>query len=82
MISGEFVEKGDTYDHPEFCITLICNQDGNVDVRSLEESKCRRRRFTRDSIRKRFFLGMPSGHTLNPSAIKTPYYNSALFQFA
>ena len=60
MISGEFVEKGDSYDHPEFCITLICNQDGNVDVRSLEESKCRRRRFTRDSIRKRFFLGMPS----------------------
>ena len=59
MISGEFVEKGDSYDHPEFCITLICNQDGNVDVRSLEESKCRRRRFTRDS-RKHFFLGMPS----------------------
>ena len=44
LISREYISIGDFVEYPELCVKLICKKDANVDVRSLEESKCRRRR--------------------------------------
>ena len=44
LISREYFSIGDFVEYPELCVKLICKKDANVDVRSLEESKCRRRR--------------------------------------
>ena len=44
IIKEEFVEFGDSIEYPEFCVKLICQNNGNVDVRSMRESSCRRRK--------------------------------------
>ena len=43
-IKQELVEFGDFIEYPEFCIKVICQDSGNIDVRSMRESDCRRRR--------------------------------------
>ena len=45
LIRREYISIGDFVEYPELCVKLVCKKDANVDVRSLEESKCRRRRF-------------------------------------
>ena len=44
LIRDEYVDTGDSIEVPELCVELICKDNTNVDVRSLHESKCRRRR--------------------------------------
>ena len=44
LIRDEYVDTGDSIEVPELCVELICKENTNVDVRSLNESKCRRRR--------------------------------------
>ena len=44
LITDEFIETGESLDVPELCIQLVCKENSNVDVRSLQESRCRRRR--------------------------------------
>lgn len=50
QIKDEFVDKGESVNYPEFCIKLLCKDHGNVDVRSMSESQCRRRRKYRKDI--------------------------------
>ncbi len=47
LIRKEVVDVGDSVRFPELCVSLTCNKEGNVDVRSMEESQCRRRRQSR-----------------------------------
>ena len=43
VIRNEWVPVGGKMDYPEFCISIRCLYDGEVDARSMLESTCRRR---------------------------------------
>ena len=44
LIRDEFVNIGETVKYAELCVQLICQKNGNVDVRSMPDSECRRRK--------------------------------------
>ena len=44
LIRDEFVNVSDSVKYAEHCVELLCQKNGNVDVRSIPASDCRRRK--------------------------------------